>query len=83
MTKEKLTRDQWLEIVKKIESGESIANIAKEYGISGKTVYNRLGRDASPGSNSLELSRLKRENKELKEIIGIITHELNKEKKLV
>ena len=70
------------QILKRIkDEGITVAQAATEHGISTKTIYNWMrGKTESDGS-ILEISRLKRENKELLEIIGDLTHEVRKSKK--
>lgn len=72
-------KDQVLARIK--NDGIPVAQAANEHGVNPKTVYNWLRSTATTNPNILEISRLRRENKELKEIIGIITHELHKNKK--
>lgn len=61
--------------------GVTVSQAAKDHGLSAKTIYNWLRKTTIVNPSILEISRLRRENKELKEIIGIITHELHKHKK--
>lgn len=70
------------QILKRIkEEGITVAVAAADAGISTKTIYNWMrGKTLTDGS-VLEISRLKRENKELLEIIGELTHEVKKSKK--
>jgi transposase-like protein len=70
------------QILKRIkEEGVTVKQAADDAGISTKTIYNWMrGKTVSDGS-ILEISRLKRENKELLEIIGELTHEVKKSKK--
>jgi transposase-like protein len=70
------------QILKRIkEEGISVADAATEHGISTKTIYNWMRNKGIQSTNILEISRLKRENKELLEIIGRLTHELKRSKK--
>jgi transposase-like protein len=65
----------------KVKAGESVMGLAKQYGVSDKTIYYWL-RSKAVGSVSLfEHNRLKKENQQLKEIVGILTMELEKVKK--
>lgn len=50
--------------------GTSAAQAAREHGISAHTVYNWLGRTAEVPSNILQLNKLRRENEELKRLLG-------------
>jgi len=69
------------EILAKIKNGEPVARVAPSYGVSSKTIYNWLRTKAISSISVLEYNKLKRENKELKEIIGILTLEVEKLKK--
>jgi transposase-like protein len=69
------------EILEKIKSGEKVAQIAKTYGISNRTIYAWLKGKALSNVSLLEHNKLKRENQLLKEIIGALTIELEKLKK--
>ena len=70
------------QILKRIkEDGVSVSQAATEHGISTKTIYNWMRNKGIANSSILEISRLKRENKELLEIIGELTHTLKRSKK--
>ena len=69
------------EILRRLKDGESAVKLATEYGISDKTIYHWTVKSTRKINPILELSRLKRENKTLYEMIGYITVELNKQKK--
>jgi len=69
------------EIVGKVKAGVSVAEVAKQYAISTKTIYGWLSNQTRPEISVLEYNRLKKENEELKRIIGIITLELERGKK--
>jgi transposase-like protein len=70
------------QILKRIkEEGITVAQAAIDAGISSKTIYNWMrSKNLSDGS-VLEISRLRRENRELAEIIGHLTHNLTRSKK--
>lgn len=69
-----LTEEQKQDIIKRIkEKGERVADLAKEYGVVSKTIYNLLRRAAQGPGALLELSKLKRENEALLQIIGQLT----------
>lgn len=66
-----LTPDQKKEIVNRIkEKGERVADLAKEYGVVPKTIYNLLARQAHSTGALLELAKVKREKEALLKIIG-------------
>lgn len=62
------------EVLGKIRSGKKVAEVAAEYGIVGKTVRNWLSRKTcGKSSELLEMSRLRRENEALLELVGRLT----------
>jgi len=69
------------EILSKVKSGESVAGLAKQYGISDKAIYNWLGGKTTKKVTWLDYAKLKRENQQLKEIIGVLSLEVEKSKK--
>jgi len=69
------------EILTKVKSGEKVAAVAAQYGVSEKTIYTWLSRKAMGTISLLEYNRLKNENSQLKQIIGVLTFELEKSKK--
>ncbi len=71
------------EIINKLKHGGlSVADAAKNYGISDKTVYNRLGTKAKGVVSVLEHNKLKKENEQLKQIIGDLTIKMSAEAKM-
>ena len=69
------------EIITKVKNGELVAELATQYAISSKTIYNWLRNQTTPEVSILEYNRLKKENEELKRIIGMVTLELERGKK--
>jgi transposase-like protein len=69
------------EILTKIKGGEKVVAVAQQYGISEKTIYYWLRVKAVGTVSLLEYNRLRKENQQLKEILGILTFELEKSKK--
>lgn len=69
------------EILTKVKNGETVVSVSSQYGISPKTIYAWLRNQVKPDISILEVNRLKRENDELKRIIGIVTLELERGKK--
>jgi len=68
-------------IVEKIKnSGISVANAAKEFGVSTHTIYAWLG-NGKIGADTIEMGKLKRENDQLKMIIAELMLESGKGKK--
>jgi transposase-like protein len=70
------------EIVNKVKAGERVVDLAEQYGISDKTIYGWLRQNAGEGVvSALEYNKLKRENEELKRIIGELTLNMHTQKK--
>lgn len=69
------------EIVEKVKQGMSVPDAAKQYAVSDKTIYAWLSNQTRPEISVIEYNRMKKENEELKRIIGIITLELERGKK--
>ena len=69
------------EILSRVKTGEVVSSLAKQYGISDKTIYNWLRKKAVGTVSLLEFNHLKKENQMLKEIVGVLTVELEKVKK--
>ena len=63
------------------DEGITVIQAAKDAGISSKTIYNWMRSKTLSDGSILEISRLKRENRELAEIIGRLTHDLTRSKK--
>lgn len=62
------------EVLVKARSGERVAVLAETYGISTKTIYTWLSKDSGEDAVSLlKYNKLKRENEELKRLIGEVT----------
>lgn len=79
--KSAITKEVKDEILAKIKAGEKVPVVGEQYGVSDKTIYYWLRMKAIGAVSLLEYNRLKKENQQLKEIIGIITFELEKSKK--
>jgi transposase-like protein len=69
------------EIVAKVKAGEKVTQLSAQYGVSDKTIYNWLRQKVEGTVSALEHARLKKENDQLKQIIGVLTLELEKTKK--
>lgn len=70
------------QVLKRIkEEGVTVSEVALEHGISTKTIYNWMRNKTVADISILEVSRLKRENRELAEIIGRLTHDIKRSKK--
>lgn len=64
-------KDQILKRIK--EEGVPVAQAANEHGIKPRLIYNWISRGVTAPPSILEISKLKRENQALKELIGELT----------
>lgn len=70
------------EVIGKSKAGEKVADLAERYGISTKTIYGWLSKDSGEDTISvLKHNKLKRENEELKRIIGKLALDMSWGKK--
>jgi len=70
------------EVLVKARAGEKIAALAKQYGMSDRTIYGWLRKDTGEDVVSiLKYNKLKRENQELKRLIGELTLDMSLGKK--
>jgi len=70
------------EIISKVEAGDRVADLAEQYGVSPKTIYTWLRQDTGEAVVSvLQYNKLKRENEELKRLIGELTLNMHLQKK--
>lgn len=76
-----IAREVKLEIVAKVKAGEKVSELSKQYGVSDKTIYNWLRGQVTEQVNYREYKRVMKENEQLKQILGVMTLELEKTKK--
>lgn len=78
----KISKEIKDQIIKRVkEEGVSVPQAAEDHGVSVQTIYAWLKRGVTRQVSWLEHNKLKKENQELKELIGEITIELSKTKK--
>lgn len=59
-------------VLEAIKNGTKVSEVCEQHELSSKTVYKWLQKQAdNTGTSSLEVAKLRRENQELKEIIGM------------
>jgi transposase len=69
-------------IIEKLKSeGLTVGQASAEFGVSKNTIYGWLHRKAGGDPGALEIAKLRRENKELKEIIGTLALDTERRKK--
>jgi len=76
-----ISSDVKQEILDKVKSGDNVKKVAHQYGVADRTIYGWLKKGVLSSVSPLELGRLKKENQILKEIVGVLTMELEKVKK--
>jgi len=69
------------EVIAKVKAGQKVVDLAKQYGISTKTIYNWLRGQITEQVSYREYKRVMKENEQLKQILGVLTLELEKAKK--
>ena len=69
------------EILAKVKAGQKVSELSEQYGVSDKTIYNWLRGQVTEQVNYREYKRVMKENEDLKNILGVLTLELEKTKK--
>lgn len=70
-TRTRISAELKEQILQRIRNeGLSAAQAAKEHAVSAPTVYSWLSRNAEMPSNILQINKLRRENEELKRLLG-------------
>lgn len=70
------------QIISRIKNdGVSVAEAAQDHGVSAKSIYTWLGNKAKGSVGILAYNKLKKENDQLKQLIGEITLKLSEEQK--
>ena len=77
-----ISNEQKQKIIKDIrDEGKRVVDVAKEYDVSTKTIYNWLRAGIKGDSSALEIARLKRELDAVYGVLGKVTAELKHPKK--
>lgn len=70
------------QIINRIKNeGVSVAEVAKDAGVSDASVYTWLGKKVEGGPSVLEVARLKKENTMLLQLVGEMTLKLSETQK--
>jgi len=78
-----ISQDRKDEVLTAVKNGLTVMHAAEQYEVSSKTIYAWLRKQSdNTETSNLELSRLRRENAELKEIIRALTLEKKRTKKI-
>ncbi len=70
-----------VEILAKVKAGQKVSELSQQYGVSDKTIYNWLKGQMNQEVSWREYKRVLKENEDLKNILGVLTLELEKTKK--
>ena len=82
MKKYKIALEVRGQIISKIKNdGVSVAQAAKDHGVSEQSIYAWIGAKVDGGPSVMEIAKLRRENDELLKLVGILTLKLNESQK--
>lgn len=71
------------EVLSKVRAGERVLVLAEQYGISTNSIYTWLAKESGDTAiSTLKYNKLKRENEELKRLIGELTLDVSLGKKI-
>jgi len=76
-----IAKEVKVEILAKVRSGQKVVELSKQYGVSDKTIYNWLRGQVTEQVTWREHKRVLKENEDLKNILGVVTLELERSKK--
>ena len=78
----KVSKEVKEQIIERIRNGGvSVSKAAEEHGITPATIYSWLSKRTDGSPSVLEIAKLRKENKELKELVGEITLQISKTQK--
>jgi len=78
MAKGPIARELREELISNIRGGMTVREASERYGVSAKTIYTWLRKSADGArGQTLELSRVKRENEALYRLLGRLTYQLS------
>lgn len=72
-----------LEVLEKVKTGQKVVALASQYGISSKTIYGWLSKMVAPPISIFKYQQLKKENEELKRIVGMMALDLEEKKRKI
>ena len=78
MQRKVITKEIKEEVLAKVKAGEKVLALAEQYGISTNSIYTWIAKESGDTAvSTLEYNRLKRENEELKRLIGELTLDMS------
>ena len=70
------------QIINRIKNeGVTVAQAAKDHGVSDASIYTWIGAKVDGGPSIAEIAKLRRENDELLKLVGLLTLKLNEAQK--
>lgn len=82
MKKFRIAPEVKAQIISRIKNdGVSVAQAAKDAGVSDASIYTWLGKKVEGGPSVLEIAKLRKENAQLLQLVGEITLKLSESKK--
>ena len=82
MRKYKIAPEVREQIINRIKNeGVTVAQAAKDHGVSEQTIYNWIGVKTEGGPSVMEIAKLRKENHELLRMVGLLTLKLNESQK--
>jgi transposase-like protein len=82
MKKHRIAPEVKEQIINRIKNdGVTVAQAAKDHGVSEASIYDWLGKKAKGVPTILEFNKLKRENEELLRLLGVVTLKLSESQK--
>ena len=69
-------------MLEEIKNGSKVIEVAAKYNVSDKTIYHWLkAQSDNTGTSNLQIAKLRRENEELKALVGALTLDAKRSKK--
>jgi transposase-like protein len=82
MKKHRIAPEVKEQIINRIKNdGVTVAQAAKDHGVSEQTIYNWLGVKTEGGPSTMEILKLRKENDELLRLVGLLTLKINETQK--
>jgi transposase-like protein len=82
MKKYKIAPEVREQIISRIKNeGVTVAQAAKDHGVSEASIYTWIGAKTEGGPSAMEVAKLRRENDELLKMVGLLTLRLNESQK--
>ena len=82
LKKHRISKEVKEQILARIKNdGLTVVQASEEHGVSTKTIYNWLGKGVTSQPTIMEVAKLKRQNKELLELVGKLTMDLSNTQK--